>query len=263
MRVLNAHDRCELMGLENLTDPDRIFVNLSVNGGEDGGEETVVDVQGDVGDPSTAMDAPTFVSALREIDTPIRMRINTYGGAVYDATDIYHAVVDHPYKVTADIVGACWSSGTIICSAADTIRMGVSSVFGIHRAQMGFLAFMVGNHATLGEAHDDINDIVPPLRQYLREVDEGIAKVLSDSSGNTMAKVRKWMEGKGAQDGTQFVGQAAVDAGFADEMLPTKKGGKPKNKAVEVDTAEKHTERMAQHRARQLQLIRKRAPAYG
>lgn len=250
MRVKNAFSKATRASVPQNSDAlDRILLNVTQSD-----DETIVDVQGEIGDGwGASVSAKEFIANLRTIDTPIRMRINTFGGALYDATDIYHGLVDHPHKVNADIVGACWSAGTVICAAADHIRIGPTSVFGIHRARSGFLALAFGNHEELGDFETEMADVLPPLRHHLKETDAGIAQIMADRSGNSVAKIHDWMAGKGHADGTEWVGKAAVDAGFVDEMMPTKKASK------EADNKQKHLARMAAFRKRQVQILRLRA----
>ena len=177
-------------------------------------ERTIINVQGVIGDPWDGLDASQFVSVLQEIKTPITLRINTPGGIISDALDAFDAINNHEQHVRADIVAEAWSAGSIITAAADEVRIAPAGRFGIHQACAGFL--IMGNA-------DEIRRQMPQLEADLKTLDkltEQIAGILADKSGNDHDQVLQWMKGEEGVDGSEFVGEEAVNAGFADSMIP-------------------------------------------
>lgn len=179
--------------------------------------ETVVNVNGVIGDSFEGLDANAFVSQIQQINGPIRMRINTPGGLVFDALDANEALASHPHKVTADIVGQSWSAGTILTAAADEVRIMPAAKFGVHRAWSGFL--LLGNEEELREQMNQLESDI----ESLQKLDVDIAKMLADRSGMKFKEVHDFMVGKPGVDGTEFTGQEAVDVGFADALIENKK----------------------------------------
>lgn len=178
--------------------------------------EHVIDVSGIVGDWFDMLDAATMVGAIREADSPIRMRLNTPGGSAFDALDVYNALIEHPHKVTADIIQAR-SAGSLLASAADERNIMPTAPFMIHRAWSGFL--LLGNS-------EEVRAQIPQLEadiKSLEKLDLGLAGILADRSGKTVKEVHDLLVGEEGVDGTEFVGQEAIDAGFADNLIQNKK----------------------------------------
>lgn len=206
--------------------------------------ETVINVQGVIGDAWDGLDCHTVVETIQNIQTPIRMRLNTPGGYVFEALDVYDALVEHPHTVIADIVSQAASAGTILASAADEIRIRPAAEFMIHRAWNGLL--LMGNEEDMRDQLKAVEDNI----SFLQRLDEQLAQLLADRSGNDIEQVREWLRGPEGVDGTSFIGQEAVDAGFADELIENKK---KKSLADQKETFQQKT------RANALRLIQLKA----
>ncbi len=174
-------------------------------------DELLVLVHGVIGDDIDALDSASLVSEISGFSgSRIRLDINTPGGSVFDAMSVYNALVQTRADVIADVTGTAYSAGTIIASAADTIRISAGAQWMIHRAW----AMAMGNAPAMHEA-----------AEMLERADEQIAALLAERSGNTFESIVSWMSG--AIDGTTFTGEEAVSRGFADELIPLKaKAGK-------------------------------------
>ena len=170
--------------------------------------ETIIFMHGIIGDDWEGMDSRTIVGAIREVPSneTIRLDINTPGGFVFDAVSIYTALVQHDGAVIADITGAAESSGTIVASAADTIRISAAGFYTVHEAW----TLALGNHREMTS-----------MANRLRNVDRQIAGILQTRSGLTQTEIADFMQGDGP-DGTTFTGAEAVEKGFADELIPLK-----------------------------------------
>lgn len=217
-------------------------------------EETNVNVQGVVGSEWDGLSAGQLVTEIQSIDTPITLRMNTPGGFVNDALDIYDALVEHPHHVRADIVSEAWSAGTIITSAADEVRIRPAAKYGVHCAWSGLV--IVGNAR-------EMRAQVPQLEaytEYLDKLDIQIAEIIAHRSAEnvTADDVYEWMVGPEGCDGTEWVGEEAVEAGLADSLIQSK----PKNarKLVEgvlnISRSRTSAEDVARQRAIRLAKIR-------
>jgi ATP-dependent protease ClpP protease subunit len=188
------------------------------------GEETVINVSGIVGDFFEGLDAATLVTKIQETEGDITVRLNTPGGMAFEAFDIFDALAVHPGHVRADIVAKAWSAGAVIAMAADEVRIRPHAPFGIHRAIAGFL--LVGNAEGVRSQLKQLNANL----ESLDKLDIEMAKLFAERSGNTVKQSMEWLEGEEGVDGTEFVGQEAIDAGFADSLIENKKkGGDPEN----------------------------------
>lgn len=180
-------------------------------------QETILNLQGVVGDEFEGLTASNLAPVVQAIKTPIRLRINTPGGLVSQAVDMFDAIANHPEQVTADIVGEAWSAGTILSAAADVTRIDPMSVYGIHQPWGGMV--LMGNAG-------EIRAQLPLVDQNLAKLDalsDQLVEVLAARTSASAEDIREWMIGQEGMDGTEFIGQAAVDAGLVDELIETPK----------------------------------------
>jgi len=175
-------------------------------------DELMIYAHGIVGDEYDGMDSGSLVRMIRGYKgDKITIDINTPGGFVFDGLSVYNALIDHPAHVQVDITGEAWSMGSILAMSGDTVRIGKAATFGIHEASVGIMAMV--NKRELDEVYNII-------RPRLDNIDEMLIEVLAERSKNTPEQIAEWMEGSG--DGTEWRGQAAIDAGFADELIERK-----------------------------------------
>ena len=77
--------------------------------------------------------AKAFVAALTPLASkPIRLRVNSPGGSVFDAVAIYNALKGHRHKVTAVVEGLAASAASVIIMAAAEIRAAGNSFLMMH-----------------------------------------------------------------------------------------------------------------------------------
>lgn len=137
------------------------------------------------------------LKALGAIDT-IDVRINSYGGDVFDGLAIYNQLVQHRARVTTHIDGVAASIASVIAMSGDDIRIAENGWIMIHDAW----GMAVGNAAEL-------------RRQavLLDGVTERLADVYAARTGLPAADVRQLMT-----DETWMSSSDAVARGFAHKV---------------------------------------------
>ncbi|WP_433766647.1 head maturation protease, ClpP-related [Pseudomonas putida] len=141
-------------------------------------------------------------AALRNIgDKDVTVKINSPGGDVFEGLAIYNLLREHKGKVTVQVLGLAASAASFIAMAADEIQI----------ARAGF--FMIHNAWTI--AAGDRNDFTE-VATFLDQIDGTLADIYSIRTGDDTKVIRGLMDVE-----TWMGGSAAVDAGFADGLLPS------------------------------------------
>lgn len=149
------------------------------------------------------VNASDFVKALAEVDAAqINLRVNSPGGSVFDGIAIYQALAAHPAKIVAYVDGWAASIASVIIMAADKILIGEAAQVMIHRPW----SFVMGPADDMRKEAD-----------VLDSIQEAIIDVYVARTGGERAAITEQVVAE-----TWFKGQAAVDAGFADELVPLK-----------------------------------------
>ena len=133
-------------------------------------------------------------------DVPeIIVRINSGGGDVFAAAQIYNMLRDYKGSVTVKIDGIAASAASVIAMAGNTVCVSPVAMMMIH------------NPATIatGEAKDMQKAIA-----MLNEVKESILNAYESKTGLTRARLSHMMD-----DETWFNAKKAVELGFADKIL--------------------------------------------
>lgn len=141
-------------------------------------------------------------AALRNIgDKDVTVKINSPGGDVFEGLAIYNLLREHKGKVTVQVLGLAASAASFIAMAADEIQI----------ARAGFL--MIHNAWTV--AAGDRNDF-SEVAEFLDKIDGTLADIYAVRTGDDVADLRALMDVE-----TWMGGSEAVDAGFADGLLPS------------------------------------------
>lgn len=129
----------------------------------------------------------------------ITVWINSPGGDVFAAAQIYNMLRDYKGSVTVKIDGIAASAASVIAMAGNTVCVSPVAMMMIH------------NPATMamGEAKDMQKAIV-----MLNEVKESILNAYESQTGLTRARLSHMMD-----DETWFNAKKAVELGFADKIL--------------------------------------------
>lgn len=151
----------------------------------------------------------------------ITVWINSPGGDVFAAAQIYNMLRDYKGHVTVKIDGLAASAASVIAVAGDTVLVSPVAMMMIH------------NPATL--AMGNTKDMEAAIAM-LNEVKESILNAYVDKTGLSRNKLSKMMD-----DETWFNAKKAVELGFADKVLFAAEE-KPKKKPEEDEDPDEKEE---------------------
>nr|WP_211584973.1 head maturation protease, ClpP-related [Mobiluncus mulieris] len=171
----------------------------------DGGDR-VLRINGVIAEESWLDDDITpavFASELNAGSGPVTIWLNSPGGDVVAAARIYNMLLDYPGKVTVNIDGIAASAASVIAMAASTVAMSPVSMLMIHNPA----TLAMGDKTELSRALD-----------MLESVKDSIINAYQLKTGLSRAKLSKLMDAE-----TWMDARAAIDLGFADELLTGKR----------------------------------------
>ena len=167
------------------------------NKAEPRAELYVYDAIGDWG--KTAGD---FVAELRDLDGhDLDLHVNSEGGSVFDGLAMFAALEAYEGDVRALIDGVAASTASFLVQAASSILIGRHASMFIHNARVGLV---------IGATSEDLRG----LADLLDDATLNIAEVYAERSGKPL---QGWLDAMRAE--TSYRGQAAVDAGLADDVI--------------------------------------------
>lgn len=145
--------------------------------------------------------AKRIAGALRSIGSgDVTVNINSPGGDVFEGLAIYNLLRDHPGKVTVKVMGLAASAASIIAMAGDDIQIGRAAFMMVHNTWV----FAIGNKIELRETAD-----------WLEPFDNAMADIYASRTGIDIDEIKDYLNAE-----TWIGGQAAVDLGWADSLLP-------------------------------------------
>lgn len=180
----------------------RKFWNWIKNQDESGSEMRTLLLNGEISDETWYGDEVTpklFKNELGAGNGPITVWINSPGGDVFAAAQIYNMLMDYPYDVTVKIDGLAASAASVIAMAGTTVEMSPVAMMMIH------------NPATI--AIGDSEEMKKAVKM-LDEVKESIMNAYEIKTGLTRDKISKLMDAE-----SWFNAKKAVELGFADKIL--------------------------------------------
>lgn len=148
-----------------------------------------------------------FASELNAGSGPVTVWLNSPGGDVVAAARIYNMLLDYPGTVTVNIDGIAASAASVIAMAASHVAMSPVSMLMIHNPA----TLAMGDKTELSRALD-----------MLESVKDSIINAYQLKTGLSRAKLSKLMDMETWMDAT-----AAIDLGFADELLTGKRAPTP------------------------------------
>jgi len=173
---------------------------------------TTIDILGDIGEGwfDEGITMQSINEQLNSIDSNnIVLNISSLGGDLIHALTIYDLLRNHKANITAKIMGATASSGTVIAMAANKIEMSDNSLFLVHRAS----SFAGGNSEDLREQ-----------AEALDKFDDRIVNIYKKKTNKRKSQIMSLMEEDKWIDATE-----AKSFGFIDKVF---NGDKVLNKAV-------------------------------
>ena len=180
----------------------RKFWNWIKNQDESGSEMRTLFLNGEISDETWYGDEVTPKLFKDELDAgkgPISVWINSPGGDVFAAAQLYNMLMDYPYDVTVKIDGLAASAASVIAMAGTTVEMSPVAMMMIH------------NPATV--AIGDSEEMKKAIKM-LDEVKESIMNAYEIKSGQSRDKISKLMDAE-----SWFNAKKAVELGFADKIL--------------------------------------------
>lgn len=201
----------------------RKFWNWVKNEGELESTRTLF-LNGEISDETWYGDEVTpqlFKDELNADSGDITVWINSPGGDVFAAAQIYNMLRDYKGHVTVKIDGLAASAASVIAVAGDTVLVSPVAMMMIH------------NPATL--AMGNTKDMEAAIAM-LNEVKESILNAYVDKTGLSRNKLSKMMD-----DETWFNAKKAVELGFADKVLFAAEE-KPKKKPEEEEDPDEKEE---------------------
>jgi ATP-dependent Clp protease protease subunit len=148
--------------------------------------------------------AKEFNTALAAISGPVKVRINSPGGDVFDGLAIHNALKAHPAEVVCQVDGWAASAASIIAMAGAKCVMADNAMLMCHCAW----TLAIGNKADMQETVG-----------VLEKIDGQLAGIYAKKSGKSSEECAAMMDGEGKADGTWFTAAEAKAWGLCDEIV--------------------------------------------
>lgn len=158
-----------------------------------------------------------FKEELEAGQGDITVWINSPGGCVFAAAQIYNMLMDYKGDVTIKVDALAASAASVIAMAGTTVQMSPVAMMMIHNPT----TIAIGDSEEMKKAGEMLN-----------EVKESIMNAYEIKTGMNRTKISHLMDAE-----SWFNARKAVELGFADEVLEDKCGnGEPKKKdSMEIE----------------------------
>lgn len=156
--------------------------------------------------------AKRVAGALRSLGKgPVTVNINSPGGDMFEGLAIYNLLREHEGEVNVKVLGLAASAGSVIAMAGDTVQIARAGFLMIHNAWV----VAMGNRNDLRE-----------LATWLEPFDAAMGDIYAVRSGLEPKAIAKLMDSE-----SWIGGAAAVEQGFADELLASDQVGRGSSNA--------------------------------
>ena len=146
--------------------------------------------------------AKRIAAALRYIgEQPVTVNINSPGGDYFEGLAIYNLLREHKAEVTVNILGIAASAASVIAMAGDEVRI----------ARAGFLTIHNTWILAAGDRH-----AMRDVADWLEPFDATAVEIYGARTGIDADQIAEMLDRE-----TWIGGQAAIDQGFADGLLPS------------------------------------------
>ena len=174
------------------------------------GERGVIEIYEPIDEDGYGVSAMAVVRQLntyrKEGVKDLDLRISSPGGSVFEAITMYARLQEWPGDITVYIDSVAASAASIVAMVGNTIKIGASAAFMIHRPW----TIAIGNDM-------DFEDTA----ELLRMIKRNICKTYTARTGLDEKKVMEMVDA--LPDGTWLEAEEAVAMGFADEVVePTR-----------------------------------------
>lgn len=200
--------------VERLKDwkPELAMENLAADG------STVIEIFDVIGeDPFFGGVSARLVQAQLRNAKDVVVNINSPGGLYTEGVAIFNLLVQHPGKVTVNVLGQAASAAAIVAMSGDDVAMAPASTLFVHNV-----------HA---DAYGDRNDFAE-IVELLAKLDAALGGIYVARTGQTARKIAELLDAE-----TTLTETDAVKLGFADRILEggaVKPSAKLKNEAQQV-----------------------------
>jgi len=160
----------------------------------------------------------SFRDELYAEDGDITLWLNSPGGNVFAAAEIYTMLRDYPRNVRVCIASIAASAASVIAMAGNTVEMSPTALLFVHDPS----TIAMGNTRDMEKTITTLN-----------EVKESIINAYAAKTGLSRSKISKLMS-----DETWLNARKAVELGFADEILFDEKPEPDKKEDVPDDLEE-------------------------
>ena len=184
---------------------------------EDVGGRTLY-LDGEISDETWYGDEVTPELFRRELvsgNGDITVWINSPGGDVFAAAQIYNMLMDYKGNVTVKVDALAASAASVIAMAGTTVQMSPVAMMMIHNP----MTVAIGDSEEMKKAGVMLN-----------EVKESIMNAYEIKTGLNRTKVSHLMDAE-----SWFNARKAVELGFADEILENKSGNREKENRLELE----------------------------
>lgn len=181
---------------------NRKFWNWKNQTDEEPSAERVLELYGTIAEESWFDDDITpamFKEELFAGSGPITIWINSPGGDVFAAAQIYNMLMDYPHDVTVKIDALAASAASVIAMAGTKVLMSPVAMIMVHNPA----TIAIGDSDEMQKAID-----------MLSEVKESIMNAYEIKTGMSRHKISQLMDAE-----TWMNAKEAVKLGFADEIL--------------------------------------------
>lgn len=179
--------------------------NTGVRAAADSDDERSISVYDVIGQDYWSGDGVTakrIAGALRSMGKgPVTVNVNSPGGDMFEGLAIYNLLREHDGEVTVKVLGLAASAASIIAMAGDTVQIARAGFLMVHNAWV----MAIGNR-------NDLQEIAATLKPF----DDAMAGVYAARTGQDVKSMAKLMDKE-----SWIGGEAAVEDGFADELLPS------------------------------------------
>jgi ATP-dependent Clp protease protease subunit len=145
----------------------------------------------------------------------ITVWINSPGGDVFAAAQIYNMLMDYKGNVTVKVDALAASAASVIAMAGTTVQMSPVAMMMIHNP----MTVAIGDSEEMKKAG-----------AMLDEVKESIMNAYEIKTGLNRTKISHLMDAE-----SWFNARKAVELGFADEILENKSGNREKENGMELE----------------------------